>query len=274
MRSLAMILFLLALNAAAFSQKKVKLRYQYDVEQDVRTKKKKKELYKIYHYNRSGFLNRIITYGKTKRTFDTIQVRSEDGHEEQRIVARFSIDKKKTGRVETFTKINDSTISSQGYEIWFPQDTFHFKNTYLKIAPATYQIQSNSQLPPGFQRDVFCDEDFEGKYSENACARKYNANGQVGEVRYYNKDNAEDKMRIVGFQYDARGNLASDSTTADGVYLSKNMYQYNKHSKLISIENTHIRKSYIIRFEYNTDGHLIRKYVKNSWAIEYKYIYY
>ena len=74
MRIIAICLLIFALPLSTFSQKKVKQKYVYDVEKNAKTKKVKRELYRIYKYDRSGFIREIITYGKTTQTIDTIVV--------------------------------------------------------------------------------------------------------------------------------------------------------------------------------------------------------
>ncbi len=274
MRIIAICLLIFALPLSTFSQKKVKQKYVYDVEKNAKTKKVKRELYRIYKYDRSGFIREIITYGKTTQTIDTIVVYLEDGAEEKRIVAKYAVNMKKIGRIEQFTKINDSSFKSKGYEIWNNHDTFKFENLYHRHAPETYAVQSVTSIPYGKNNAGFYDDDFEGKYTETHSRRTFNDHGQVEKVVYNNESDTVENGRTVYIFYNLRGQVVADSTLKDGAFLVKNRYEYNRQHKIIAVEKLFIRSSQLVQFNYNENGDLAKKYVKDVWMTEYKYQYY
>ncbi|MCC7029013.1 MAG: hypothetical protein IT257_01820 [Chitinophagaceae bacterium] len=262
------------LPLCTFSQKKVKQKYVYDVEKNAKTRKVKKELYRIYKYDRAGFVSQIITYGKTKQTIDTIVVYLEGGAEEKRIVAKYAVNMKKIGRIEQFTKINDSSFKSKGYEIWNDRDTFKFENLYHRHAPETYAVESVTSIPYGKNNARFYDDYFEEKYTETHSHRTFNDNGQIEKVVYHNESDSVENARTVYFYYNMRGQVVADSTVKDRAFLVKNRYEYNRQHKIIAIEKMFIRNSQFIQFNYNENGDLAKKYVKDVWMTEYKYQYY
>ncbi len=270
-----MLLILFFVCGYSLAQKKIKVRYEYDAERNVRTGKPNKDLYRICRFDRQGNMVQIITFGQMRIVSDTIHVALAGGGDSLQVVETYPVDRKKTARVENFNKINDSLILSNGYEIWNRNDTLRFANSYQKDSPSTYVVNAKYERRIPMAMPAYrCDLNFLPLPPEEKSTKYYNQNQQL-ERKVFTPGQADESLPVVVFyRYDQFGRLAADSTLQGNECINKTIFIYNRKGQLSRTIKSLKRSTVVNDYFYNENGDLIKKKLSKDASLLYQYQYY
>jgi hypothetical protein len=265
-------LFLVFSSLTIFSQRKVKVKYEYEVFVNDSTHKEEEELQRQLMYDANGNIMQITTYGREKCEADTTIKQTSDGNEQYFITFRKELISNDVASIESITYITDSTMQGKGFQLFSPEDSIPFVTSYKKInsnlLAVLFDFKKENYCVNNYS---FCSNEFESRYFSDSLQYSLVSNNVdlltwsgYKQYHFYNNQHQLTKdsssrndscWRVIDYVYDQHHLVQTNTTYYDGLKprLNVDYYLYNAAGFLEAIKHTFQRRTLyteLIKYEY------------------------